>query len=305
VRLLDELIRIRQGNVPNYEKTLQQAWNWIKQYPMNPSSKDYGKWSQYFEDVSNNIDNVNQASPTMTAYYILTRSVPAKVDEGWAGDVGHLIDWVRSTLGRGPYLGAWAIDEQGTRLAGGGRAPEAQGCCSRAGLASDTSRWGAINALYYARTGDAQAYEDAFRSLNYATYFADSNGLIACCGTEFGANDLYWFDDGYGDYIRNFLWGMAAIPEFAPAGENHLLGSTSVVQQVSYQQNRIAWRTFDAVATDTLRLHFMPSAVEAGGAALTRVPKLSGSDGYSVEPLPSGDYVVRIRRTKANDASVR
>src|SRR5207247_11071820 len=67
------------------------------------------------------------------------------------------------------------------------------------GLASDTSRWGGINAMYYEKTGDAQAREDAFRSLNYATYFAASDGKISCCGQGFGGQ--YWFDDGYGDYI--------------------------------------------------------------------------------------------------------
>jgi len=93
--------------------------------------------------------------------------------------VGHLIDWVRSTLGWGPFFGAWAIDEQGPP-------PNYQGCCSRAGLGSYTSRWGAINAMYYERTGDAQSKESAFRALNCATYFAGSDGRISCCGQGFG-----------------------------------------------------------------------------------------------------------------------
>jgi hypothetical protein len=66
------------------------------------------------------------------------------------------------------------------------------------------------------KTNDAQAREDAFRSLNYATYFAASDGNISCCGTGFDGQ--YWFDDGYADYSRNFSWGMGAIPEFARGG---------------------------------------------------------------------------------------
>jgi hypothetical protein len=107
------------------------AWKWILDYPMQND-----KWSGYFEDVPKDISNLNQAAPTMTAYYIMTRDRPESVDHDWVNHVGHIIDWVRRSLGRGPYFGAWAIDEQGVP-------PDFAGCCSRAGLASDSSRWGA------------------------------------------------------------------------------------------------------------------------------------------------------------------
>jgi hypothetical protein len=68
-------------------------------------------------------------------------------------------------------------------------------------------------------------------ALNCATYFADDQGRIACCGLDYA--DSYWFDDGYGDHIRHYLWAMGAIPEFAPAGENHVLRSSSVVTHVA------------------------------------------------------------------------
>ena len=35
-------------------------------------------------------------------------------------------------------------------------------CCSHAGLGSDSSRWGAINALYCDKTGDAQSRKKPF-----------------------------------------------------------------------------------------------------------------------------------------------
>lgn len=93
--------------------------------------------------------------------------------------------------------------------------------------------------MFYEKTGDTQAREDAFGSLNYATYFAASDGKISCCGEEDpldrdAAESGYWWDDGYGDYVRNFMWAMGAIPQFAPIGENHLLRSSSVVQKVAY-----------------------------------------------------------------------
>lgn len=299
VRLFDELVRLQLGDIPSFQKARNAAWKWILEYPLNSNSRAWDKWSGYFGDVGADTDNVNQALPTVTSYYILTRDEPAAVDRDWSNHVGHLIDWVRNRFGRGPYSGAWGIDEQGR--------PDGRGCCSRAGLGSDTSRWGAINALYYERTGDAQARQDAFRSLNYATYFADSEGRVSCCGRDvFGqeAGGEYEFDDGYGDYVRNFMWAVGAVPGFAPVGENHLLRSTSVVQKVSYKERSIAYRTFDPQAGEVLRLNFKPTQVVSGGVALPERHDLK-DEGYVLQPLEGGDYVVHVRHVKSNEVSVR
>src|ERR1019366_7319951 len=108
VRLFSELIRLREGQFEKYTRARKLAWDWILKFPMRNN-----QWSGYFEDVVKDTNNVNQASPTMTAYYILASPDPSALDSHWTGDVGHLIDWVRQKFGRGPYFGAWAIDEQG------------------------------------------------------------------------------------------------------------------------------------------------------------------------------------------------
>ena len=293
VRLFSELVRLKAGDVATYAQSRDMAWKWLLDYPLNSGSRAWDKWSGYFEDVQKSTENVNQASPTMTAYYILTSQDPASLDKQWSSHVGHLLDWVRRKFGRGPYFGAWAIDEQGT--------PDGHGCCSRAGLASDTSRWAAINAMYYEKSGDGQAREDAFRSLNYSTYFASSDGRIACCGLDYAHS--YWFDDGYGDHIRNYLWAMGAIPEFAPAGENHLLRSSSVVENVVYGEHKISYRTFARSATDVLRLSFKPVRITAGGQALSERGDLR-EPGYTIRALDGGDYVIRIRRLDSNEISI-
>jgi hypothetical protein len=293
VRLFDELIRLNAAGSVNFQNARDIAWKWLRDFPMNGESRAYDKWSGYFEDVPKDTTNVNQASPTMTSYYILTREDPAKVDPAWVNDVGHLADWVRRTLGRGPYFGAWAIDEQGVP-------PAYLGCCARSGLASDTSRWGAINAMYYEKTGDAQAREDAFRSLNYATYFAASDGKISCCGQGFSGQ--YWFDDGYADYIRNFMWAMGAVPEFAPVSQNHLLRSSSVVQKVSYGDRNVSYATFDKAGTEVLRLQFKPVRVTAGGSNLELLNDLN-REGYTIGRA-GGDYVVRIRHVGSGEVSI-
>jgi hypothetical protein len=293
VRLFSELIRLKAGDFARFTQPRDMAWKWLLDYPLNSGSRAWDKWSGYFEDVQKSTENLNQASPTMTAYYILSSEDPASLDKQWSSHVGHLIDWVRRKFGRGPYFSAWAIDEQGT--------PDGHGCCSRAGLASDTSRWAAINAMYYEKSGDGQAREDAFRSLNYSTYFAASDGRIACCGLDYA--DSYWFDDGYGDHIRNYLWAMGAIPEFAPVGENHLLHSSSVVQGVEYGERKIRYRTFDRSATEVLRLSFKPAHITAGGQTLSERGDLR-EPGYTIRALEGGDYVVRIRHLDSNEISL-
>lgn len=314
VRLFDELIRVGRGNTAEFQKARELAWNWILKNPLSPTSPAWDKWSGYYEDVPKDTVNVNDMSSMMTCYYILSHDNPSEVDPHWKIDVGHLIDRSRALLGRGPFFGAWAIDEQlrpdggiigasttdtaylppgGALLGVYGR-----GCCSRAGLSCRTSQWGAINAMYFEKTRDGQAREDAFRSLNYATYFAASDGKIDCCG-EGGGGD-YWFEDGYADAGRSFTWALGAVPQFAPVGQNHLLRSSSVVQYIKYDHRKITYRTFDDSGTAVLRLNFKPAQVTAGGNQLKERSGLD-SPGYTVQALEGGNYVVRLRYAGARE----
>ena len=294
LRLFDELIRMKEGDLGKYQKARNMAWTWLRNHPIQPGNSAFDKWSGYFEDVPRNPKNVNQAAPTYTAYYLLSRPDPQAVDPDWINHVGHLIDWVRRSLGRGPFFGAWAIDEQG-------EPPAYYGCCSRSGLGSDTSRWAAINALYFEKTHDSQAKEDAFRSLNYATYFAAADGRISCCGEGFGGQ--YWFSDGYSDYLRHFNWVMGAIPELAPVGEDHLLRSSSVVRRVEYAERSLRYRTFDSDGSEVLRLTYKPARVLAGSRSLPERGELT-EEGYTAKPLSDGGYAVRIRRTQSAEVEI-
>jgi hypothetical protein len=291
LRLFEELIRINAGDVATFRRARDMALKWMLDYPLNHDSRAWNKWAGFFEDIPRHVDDVNQLTPMMAAYYILAHEDPAEVDPQWVAHVGRLLDWVKIKLGRGPFFGAQAIDEQTT--------PDASfGCCSRAGQGDHTARWAAINAMFFERTHDGQAREDAFRSLNYGTYFAGADGRIACCGVDYG--NVYWFSDGYADYMRHFQWAMGAVPEFAPAGADHILRSNSVVQKVKYAARGVKYRTFDADATEVLRLRFKPMRVTAGGAALrqrgdTREP------GYTLQSVAGGDWIVRVRHVNSGE----
>jgi hypothetical protein len=284
VRLFDELLEVGAGNTAAYARSRSIAWAWLLKNQLNRASPAWNKWSGFYEDVPYNPRSLNQATPTLTAHYLLSNERPEALDPSWDEHAADLLRWVRTTFGRGPFVGAWGIDEQW--------APGKPGCCSRVGLGSTTSRWAAANALLYTRTGDERARELAVRSLNYATYFAVRDGRISCCGQR--PYNTYWFSDGYGDYLRSFNWAMAAMPELAPKRRNHLLGSSTVVQAVSYEPRRVSYRTFAGKSVEVLRLSFLPKRIVAGGGMLSQRSDLS-AEGYVVQPLGGGDFATRIR----------
>jgi hypothetical protein len=127
------------------------------------------------------------------------------------------------------------------------------------------------------------------------------------------SNEGWWFSDGYGDYVRHFLAAMAAVPQWAPARENHLLRSTSIVNHVEYgprpgaglgpRPARVAWTTFDADSTETLRLVGWPASVSVGGAALSERDDLD-DEGFAAEPLGAGGVVLRVRHTHPGEVVV-
>jgi hypothetical protein len=83
---------------------------------------------------------------------------------------------------------------------------------------------------------------------------------------------------------------MALLPELAPKRQNHLLGSTSVVQAIAYGRSRVTYTTFAESGTEVLRLRFRPTRVVGGD--------------YTAEPAGGGDYVVRIRHDDARRVTV-
>jgi hypothetical protein len=248
-------------------------------------------WSGYFEDIEIQTDpsvNVNQYAAMRTARWLLQHP---EVDPRWRDDVAHLLAWVVQTFGGD------TADERGTQW---GASVLSEQVADMAKMGSHTARYGATTALWYEATGEPSARDRAARSLAWATYTCNDEGIVAVGEDK---NEGWWFSDGYGDYIRHFLVAMAAVPEWAPPHENHLLRSTSVVSRVEYDPDRVAWTTFDAASTETLRLVSRPESVTAGGQALEERETLD-DEGYVAQPLPSGDVVVRVRHAASGEVVV-
>jgi hypothetical protein len=284
--LFDELERLGTGSIEAYERARALALQWLLTVPLADDA-----WSGYFEDVDIHADvtrNPNQYVSMRTARWLMSHRA---ADPSWRPHVAHLLGWTAEQFGGdtptelGNQWGATVISEQRD---------------DTAKMASHTARFGATLALWHQATGDRDARERALRSLNWATYACRDDGVVAVSEDP---NEGWWFSDGYGDYIRHFLVAMAAVPDWAPRHENHLLQSTSIIGHIEYEPDRIGWTTFDPHAEETLRLTFRPASVLVGGSRLARLKSLD-ADGYTEQPLATGGYLVRVRHSFGRDVLI-
>jgi hypothetical protein len=290
IRLLDELIRLGEGDMAAYRSARETAWQWLLKYPVQNNV-----WAQYFEDIYIYPDyrtNLNQYCPLETARYLLEH--PER-DPLWRRHAQGLIAWVQKHFAvdsktmaglpeKGIQWGAEVVSEQVNDMDK---------------MSSHTARYASILALWSERTGDENAKQRAFRSFNWATYSCRDDGLVK---TSIDEGTGYWFSDGYGDYMRHFLRGMASVPEWAPRGENHLLCSTSLVQSIKYGQDRIEYQTFDPAAEELFKLRAPPKKIHRDAISLPLRKTLDRPECYTAVPAAGGGFIVKIRRQK--DAAI-
>jgi hypothetical protein len=283
IMLFDELIRLGQGDVTGYTRVRSEAWDWFLKYPV---AKDI--WVGYFEDTAARMENMNQVIPLEFARYVLLH--PDK-DPQWREHVRHVIEWVKTTPKWPKYIvhGATVTTEQGDGK---------QFCCNLPNECCDshTSRLAAVEALYFAMTGDAEYREAAFRSYNWVTYF---QGLSARAHAPFTGQ--WWFTDEFSDGPRRLMDAFWAVPEWAPEDESHLLGSTSVITRISYGKASVTYSTFDTQSSEVLRLNFVPQAILADGKPMVRRSNRD-QPGYTFD---DSTKVLRIHHTEARNIDIQ
>jgi hypothetical protein len=283
IMLFDELMRIGQGDIEHYKIVRAGAWQWLEDYPLKNNV-----WSGYFEDVDPNTNNLNQVIPLELARYLLLH--PEK-DAAWKEDSRRLIEWVKTTPKWPKYMihGALVTTEQGDGTAFCCNLPNQ--CCE-----SHTARLAAVEAFYAWRTGDAEYKESAYRSFNWVTYF---QGLPGKAHAPY--SDQWWFTDEFTDGPRRLMDAFWAFPEWAPADESHLLGSSSVITKIQYGDASVTYSTFDEVSDDVLGLDFVPQSVTADGRPLQRLSNLD-REGYF---LDEKSRVLRIRHEHARSIDIQ
>ena len=86
-------------------------------------------------------------------------------------------------------------------------------------------------------------------------------------------------------------------------GENHLLSSTSIVQEINYSDHQIGYRTFMPTSTEVLKLTDMPKKVMVDGKVLKRDDQLKNEEGWSWEKLGNGG-VLRVKHQEERNVMI-
>jgi hypothetical protein len=271
LQLFDELIALGLGEGDDWRRARGLAWAWLAAYPLQNDV-----WANYFEDLFwiGKPTNLTQYDAGEVARYLLERP---ELDPDWRTHGARILAWIERTFGgdtakgeQGRQWGAVAVSEQVEYMYK---------------MGSHTARYASVQALWHERTGEAAAREAAFRAFNWATYMCDRRGVVRVGPLE----QSLWFTDGYGDYIRHFMVGLGAVPDWSPRGEDHLLRSSSVVSEVAYAAGRIRYRAAEPTGHEVLRLSFTPKLVRAEDPTAPKDAVQSTFDGKA--------GVLRIQRT--------
>jgi hypothetical protein len=295
IRLFDELIRLSVGNKRLFQRARQIAWSWLTEYPMRN-----GQWASYFEDIPTyplpdgtrfkrgvSATNVNQYVPMETARYLIEHP---ELDATWMADAQRLLTWVETNFAQDQY-GANAIGEQGAY---------------DYPMGSHTARYASVNAMYSEKAAGAPSttLAKAARSFAWASYMLNADDSVTT-GPNPHISFESWFSDGYGDYVRHFLAGVGAYPPWAIGTGNHLLRSTSVVQDVTYAADRVTYRTYDAASEEVLILDFAPSSVASTSAeALPRRGTLATAPGWQLIDNGAGSYTLKVLHHSSNGIAI-
>ena len=128
-----------------------------------------------------------------------------------------------------------------------------------------TARYCRVIADLYAVTGDEQIKRRALSGLNAVTYMQSPPGLFRTFFASVNPKaDTRNRPDWYSQHLYTVchtLEAMAVLPELAPKGKDHLLGSEMFVGEVRYATGLVNFQTI-APSRTVLRLGFTPQVVE-------------------------------------------
>lgn len=285
--LLDSLIKASLGNPKAYEDARSKARDFILQYPMKT-----GYWTDGHSDtnVNSNTYKSNLSASNATLYML----DHPEFDPQWKIDVPKLIRWTEDN-----FVFRCAPGEPATQW-GANIVGEQDGFLPK--MDYQTARYAAACARWYAVSGDEACKEKAYRSLNWVTYCNTSEGQAF--ESPVSKDISNWWSDCYGECPRMFYPAFAAIPEWAPPGEDHILYSEGVLKDVSYNAKNVQYTATDPAGSEYLRLNFRPATIQVNGAGLSlnSDPK---KEGYALRGLGNGDFAVHITRTRSGRVEIR
>ena len=283
LELFLELQQLNIGETGLYKEAFDKIIDWMKKYPLQNN-----KWGPFFEDVPGWSDT--QINAVTFAQFMMDHQ---EYFPDWQTDTKKIIEWVYQQMRNEQWkkYGVTVVNEQTAYQQPGN---------------SHTARQAAAELQYIRLTGDSRHYNNAIRQLNWATYMVDRDGK-----NYYPTNDV-WLTDGYGDYVRHFLRAMDAAPALAPSGEEHIISSTSIIQEVAYspltnayfgddlgnierKNVKLFYKSFDKAGTEQIRLLKRPSVVLFNQSQGKELKNLS-AEGFTWKPLKKGGLLTVKRQ---------
>jgi len=280
-----DLIKLKKGNTAHYQKAFDMVLLWMRNYPLKNN-----KWGPFFEDIPG-FSNT-QINAITFAEFIMRHK---EIFPNWKEEVKGIFNWTYKNLGNHQWenYGVIVMNEQTVYQTPGN---------------SHTARQAATELLYGALSGDTLYQQNAIRMLNWATYCVDIDGKNNY------PRDEIWLTDGYGDYVRHYIKAMAAETDLAPDDENHIISSTSIVNQADYYPNfnktlsfdipkesigeaKIYYRTFDEKSTELIRMVKKPIKIVMDKIVLPEKQNLD-SEGWIWKPMKKGGLLTIYHITK-------
>ena len=274
--LFRDLVALGKDNASGvYQKSFDTLLNWMNQYPLKTN-----KWGPFFEDVGTWSDT--QINAVTFARFILENQ---QLFPDWKNAARGALDWVYHELKNPKWekYGVTVVNEQTSYRVPGN---------------SHTARQGAAELLFASKTGDTSARERGIRQLNWATYMVNSDGENTY------PNNETWMTDGYGDFVRHYLRALESFPEMAPAGQNHLVASTTVIKKIEYYSDRIRYETFSEASVETLRLAMKPSGIWINDQSITEASLAEGRNTWTWTDLGKGG-ILKITHDYKNPVVIK
>ena len=226
----------KQTGDARYARAAERAWRWLEENPLAT-----GRWASFYEDIAADTGSIGNWDPIEAGLTLLGR--------GEVQRAAALADWVRICFGTSRNGRGIAIDEQ-TQY------PVPMNC--------HTLHWCMLLAGLHQATGEEKYRTAAVSAMNVCSY----NVLDAGCtptdvfvrSTPGGKPDP---DIWYSLNFSPLYYGidlMAAFPELAPEGENHLLACGAELREIAYGEVAIRYQTAGA-SEDLFKLMERPVAV--------------------------------------------
>jgi hypothetical protein len=271
LNLFSGLIELKEGNSGDYKKAFDITIDWLRNYPAKTN-----KWGPFFEDIKGWSDT--QINGITYAMYIMEHP---DLDPNWQETVNNIFKWVHIELGNKKYInyGVMPTNEQTAYRVPGN---------------SHSSRQASVELMYWEKTGDTTYVRNAIRQLNWATYMVNTDGKN-CYPIP---DNRIWLTDGYGDYVRHYLRAMAAAPQLAPDNADHLLRTSSIICNISYQPSGIQYNTFDKKSEEIFRLTSKPKLVKVNGKVIKEFKEIK-TDGWIWQSFEQGG-ILRLKQSKGN-----